>query len=182
MVDVFFERASNDYLDFCYNLRNEEMSVKYSNKGIIPYDVYKEKYFENINNSILIVKKGKYTKSNYKDVFLNDVIGYVIFEDIGEGFYEISIAIIPSERGKGYGTAILEEAYNDMFNNYFAKAIIAKLYSNNIGSKKIFEKAGYKLINTNQKIDDIRGSLLTYIRLNDFRVVEGRIYYDSKKE
>ena len=63
---------------------------------------------------------------------------------MNEGYYNISISTAPDFMGKGYGSAILEIACAQKELLQYAKYFVAEVFEDNIPSKKIFEKNGFK--------------------------------------
>ena len=62
-----------------------------------------------------------------------------------EGYYNISIFTAPNNSGKGYGSLILDMACKNEKLLTVAKFFVAEVFDDNIPSKKIFLKNGFKV-------------------------------------
>jgi RimJ/RimL family protein N-acetyltransferase len=90
----------------------------------------------------------------------DDYIGQIRINKVNEIDSIIGVSVCIDHRGLGYGSQILKEASNDYFKSFKNSIINAYIKSDNISSKKIFEKAGfswlrnilYKNFNTDQYI------------------------------
>jgi len=86
-------------------------------------------------------------------------LGFLAFEPVpdplGEGrsCCEISIQIDPKFRGKGLGTAALEQIHPWILNRGYT-AIYAEVKKENLSSQKMFSKAGYGFIGLAEKVLD----------------------------
>lgn len=90
-------------------------------------------------------------------------IGVLRYDLTPEGLAEVSIYVVPDQCGKGYGGALLlagerwlREAHPDVI------AVEASVLSENIGSRKAFEKSGYSaaLIRYRKSLDRAGGAAL----------------------
>jgi UDP-2,4-diacetamido-2,4,6-trideoxy-beta-L-altropyranose hydrolase len=71
-------------------------------------------------------------------------IGQIRFDKINN-LSEIDITIAPNQRGKGYGSFLINYICNFYLNNFDVNKIIAKIKNKNIGSIKAFTKADFKI-------------------------------------
>ena len=62
-----------------------------------------------------------------------------------DGYYNISIFTAPNLSGKGYGSKVLELSCQDKNLLSKAKYFVAEVFDDNIPSKKIFLKNGFKI-------------------------------------
>jgi RimJ/RimL family protein N-acetyltransferase len=72
-------------------------------------------------------------------------LGMVRFDRCG-GTWLASINLAPEERGKGYGQAALEGAIRLLIDCIGSCRISAEIRHDNLGSIRIFEKCGFRLI------------------------------------
>jgi len=73
-----------------------------------------------------------------------EAVGYVRCEARGD-VGEVSIALAPAARGKGYGTAALREAAARLFAEGTLRALRAYVLPHNAASVRAFERAGFVL-------------------------------------
>ncbi len=71
-------------------------------------------------------------------------IGYVRFQLRGSDA-EVSVALSPEERGKGYGTAALRAAAEQLLSEGKVTQVVALIKISNSGSRQAFERAGFRL-------------------------------------
>jgi RimJ/RimL family protein N-acetyltransferase len=120
--------------------RNNEITRKYSkNKDLITYDQMKW-ILENV-----------YYKCNLKPYIAkidDKYIGFIGFLNYNNDIY-ISININPDFRGNGYGSKILKEVLNKI---EYGITINAEIIKDNLASIKLFEKCGFKLVNTDDDL------------------------------
>jgi L-amino acid N-acyltransferase YncA len=76
-----------------------------------------------------------------------DAVGTVRLDVVDKGILEVSININPEMRGKGLGQVVLQRACEKGF-SLGANRLLAKVKQENAASIKIFEKVGFKLLNT----------------------------------
>jgi RimJ/RimL family protein N-acetyltransferase len=126
-------KAMMEDLDFLVMLRNEDANVRFSKRGTLLPEVIRKDYFENPDKHVFVV----YMKDNR--------VGYLIFTDLGDTRFEISVAVSPEFRGKGLGHLIVKEGTSFGFRELGAKTIVAEIYPANIASLKIFQSQGYGL-------------------------------------
>lgn len=62
-----------------------------------------------------------------------------------EGYYNISVFTAPEQIGKGYGSSILNMACKDDNLLKVANFFVAEVFEDNVPSKKIFLKNGFKI-------------------------------------
>jgi RimJ/RimL family protein N-acetyltransferase len=72
---------------------------------------------------------------------------------------EIGYALLPSERGKGYGTEALEMMVDYLFLARDTVRIQVQTDPRNVASQRIIEKVGFKKEGTLRKILFMRGEL-----------------------
>ncbi len=70
-------------------------------------------------------------------------VGYVRFQLEGEKA-EVSVALDPDERGKGYGPAAVRAACDHLLTEGTAKQVTALIKQSNPPSKTAFERAGFR--------------------------------------
>jgi RimJ/RimL family protein N-acetyltransferase len=79
-------------------------------------------------------------------------VGFLYFKDIG-GFVEISIVVNPDCRGLGYSTEIIKRAtYHILHEREGYFGVVAFIKEENIRSILAFHKAGYKYLETIDKM------------------------------
>jgi len=71
-------------------------------------------------------------------------IGYVRFQLTGSDA-EVSVALDPEERGKGYGSAAVRAASDELLAKGGVKRVIALIKHSNPSSRQAFERAGFRL-------------------------------------
>ncbi len=71
-------------------------------------------------------------------------IGYVRFQ-LGGSDAEVSVALDPEERGKGYGPAAVRAASEQILSQGKVKRVLALIKYSNPGSRAAFERAGFQL-------------------------------------
>jgi RimJ/RimL family protein N-acetyltransferase len=64
--------------------------------------------------------------------------------DVTAAVGEVSIALAPSERGKGIGGALLRRLQGDLAQDFQVMALTAAVHEGNIPSRKVFEAAGFR--------------------------------------
>jgi RimJ/RimL family protein N-acetyltransferase len=69
-------------------------------------------------------------------------IGYVRF-DLSGGEAEISVSVDQSERGKGYGVAVIKNGSDHLLTTEPVQRIVAHIKTNNPASVVAFERAGF---------------------------------------
>jgi len=84
---------------------------------------------------------------------------YVLHLGTGTKQLEVGYALIPDERGKGYGTEALETIVDYLFLSKDLMRIQVQTDLRNVASQKIIEKAGFKKEGTLRKSLFMRGEL-----------------------
>ena len=84
---------------------------------------------------------------------------HVLHLGTGTKQLEIGYALLPSERGKGYGTEALEMMVDYLFLARDTVRIQVQTDPRNVASQRIIEKAGFKKEGTLRKILFMRGEL-----------------------
>lgn len=120
---------------FFYECRNDKESRKNArNTGFINYSEHEFWFRKAINNNSLVFYVGEKN---------NERIGVVRFT-YGNPT-EIAIHLHPEKRRQGYGTILLRESIKDFIKkNLEEKVLMATIRPSNIGSIRIFEKAGFR--------------------------------------
>ena len=70
-------------------------------------------------------------------------LGVTRFDLRSPEVYEVSINLNPAERGKGYGSVIIEKGIEDLISHCKVKLLWAACKRINVASRKSFEKAGF---------------------------------------
>lgn len=73
----------------------------------------------------------------------NEAVGQVRIEKFDSHNAIISISVDSTKRGQGYASKMLEISTSDFLNSNDLVIIHAYIKESNVGSKKIFEKAGF---------------------------------------
>lgn len=116
------KKVTEDDIDFLYSLMNNKEVRKFLlNPGQFSYKEH-IKYWKNFKGKAFII------------YYKNKKVGLLREEN-----NEISLHILPEYWNKGIGSKALTEYCHDKHN------LRAKIKPGNIGSIKIFEKAGFKL-------------------------------------
>lgn len=116
--------------DFFLSVRNEELSVKfsYSQKPVDP--AVHDRWWRETHDDLLVAKVGGIR------------VGTVRLSTIDETTCEVHLALVASERGKGYAAGMLQEARR-MAEELGYSRIIARVDSPNTASLRAFLRAGY---------------------------------------
>lgn len=126
-------KATPADLDFLVNLRNEEGSARFSKRGKLTAEQIEADYFRNEKKTAYIAQ------------VQGERIGYVIYAILSRERFEISVALTPSQRGKGLGKKLVEAGTRFGLDTLGAAEIIAEIFSRNVVSQKTFIQAGYVL-------------------------------------
>lgn len=119
-------------------------------------------------------KHGNFTKTkplNYKDHIIwfkkildlnkdriyvayynNKKLGYIRFDFISKGLFEISLALLPKYLGKNFGTKMLTSSVTKLKKKLNLIKIVAKVKKDNKRSRKFFIKNGFKNIRYCKKV------------------------------
>lgn len=73
-------------------------------------------------------------------------IGQVRFEQRHDGEADIHVSVAPESRGMGYGTALIDAAVEELGRAAAVKEVNAYIRSENLGSLRAFEKAGFRKV------------------------------------
>lgn len=131
--------ASNSDVRFYFELKNDKKVLAASfNSNKVNFETHKKWFFDKLSS---------------KDTFLyliclhNHKVGQIRL-DVQNNVGEISISIIEKYRGKGISPAAIKILSSLMFKKILGlKKIIAKIKTENLYSKKVFLKAGFKVKN-----------------------------------
>ncbi|MAC92184.1 MAG: GNAT family N-acetyltransferase [Flavobacteriaceae bacterium] len=153
--EIYFRPyISNDATDF--KVLNIEWLEAYFE--VEPYDELildnpKREILDNGGSIFMMLKEGK-------------TIGTFAFLNKEDGLYEFSkMAVIPKERGKGYGNLIMQFAIRHAEKNYWKSLI---LYSNTIleNSIHLYKKYGFLEVPIDPGINYSRGNIKMELKLN----------------
>ena len=125
--------ATLDDLDFMAQLRNEEASAKYSRRGALTLEQVRVDYFENSAKHPFIASLG------------GEQVGFVIYELLSEQEAEISVALVPAQRGKGIGVALIKAGTQYGLERFSLSRMLAEIFPANSASVRAFESAGFLL-------------------------------------
>ncbi len=120
-------------LEFLVSLRNEQECVKFSNRGVLTTKQVEADYFGTVNKNAYVVEEN------------GQNIGYLICRKVSDNTYQISVALAPQERGKGYGGPMMSEAARICIEQYGANEVVAEVHANNLPSIRSMEKVGFKI-------------------------------------
>jgi UDP-2,4-diacetamido-2,4,6-trideoxy-beta-L-altropyranose hydrolase len=75
--------------------------------------------------------------------------GQVRFDFHSNESCEINIAVAPQWRGRGFGTILIREGINKIFQDFpGTRSILALIKPDNAASKKAFQKCGFQYVDT----------------------------------
>lgn len=156
----FIECQSGDEMMYSNLILNPDIS-KY-------YQPNSEIYSLN-NNFFNEVKKYKYPFCHFIAKSIGQAIGIIsIYPTQNNLIYGMSIYVIPSQQGKGYGKKMLREFINEV-KKWKKKGIIANeknmkleavIHVDNIASLKIFKAIGFETVGRAKFINGINAYLL----------------------
>lgn len=89
------------------------------------------------------------------------IVGTIGAYDYKEGSIEVGFSVVPGWQGRGFATEALKRVLRYLTENESIPCVTAWCASENIGSKRVLEKAGMKLVNTK------KGGLAVSDRLYD---------------
>lgn len=128
-------------LEFLIGLRNETVCVEYSNRGILTLEQVEKDYFHTPDKNAYVVEDN------------DKKIGYLICRRLNDGNeekegnnkvrYQISVALIPEARGKGYGGPMMYEAARLCIDQHGAEEVVADVHARNLPSIRSMEKVGF---------------------------------------
>ncbi len=132
MTNLYLRQAEKDDAELILNWRNDKLSREHSfDKSIIDHDSHMIWYENRLNDPecrMYMLMRGA------------DNVGHIRL-DIRDGVGKISYMIAPSERGKGYGTAIIRLC-EDMVSEDL-DMLLGLVENDNEASLKCFRKNGY---------------------------------------
>ena len=70
----------------------------------------------------------------------------VRYDFLGRGRAEVNINLAPRERGKGWASRVISECNGWLKESQGIGTFIAKIKRDNVGSIKVFQKAGFNLL------------------------------------
>lgn len=140
-------KATKEDLEFLVDLRNEEANVRFSRRGVITSEEAEKDYFHNPTKQPFIAREEGVP------------VGYVIFEDVGDSNYEISVALAPEQRGRRKGTQLIKDGSEFCLDNLGAEKVLAEIFPENEASLRAFEGADFQPVHTPEQAP---GVLWTY--------------------
>lgn len=120
-------------LEFLVSLRNEERCVEFSNRGVLTHEQVENDYFSTPDKNAYVVEED------------DQKIGYLLCKRINDKRCQISVALSPEMRGKGYGGQMMQEAARICINQYGANEVVADVHANNLPSIRSMEKVGFTI-------------------------------------
>jgi RimJ/RimL family protein N-acetyltransferase len=153
MKKIKFRKAELSDINIFFKWINEaEVRANSFDSNIVTW----EEHVKWFNEKIYDPNYSFYLFQNNND----DYIGQIRINKINDIDSIVGVSVCNDFRGLGYGAQIIEEASNDYFKSFKNSIINAYIKSDNISSKKIFEKAGfswlrnimYNNFNTNQYV------------------------------
>ncbi len=120
-------------LAWLVDLRNEERTAKYSKRGIRTREDIEQDYFHNPAKTVYVVV----------DPAGRGDIGYGLLDDLGDGSYEIGIAIHPDHRGRRLAPDLIQALCAHAVRAFAAHELIAKIFPGNEASIRSFARAGF---------------------------------------
>lgn len=133
-TSITLRKADFGDLIFLYNLRNEETVRNASfSSAIIDLKTHKDWYKKKLKDNNQLILIGEINKEK---------IGQIRFE-IEKDHAEVSLAISPEQRGKGYGIELLNLGCQYVFSKLNINKIFAHIKPENSASLKVFSKAGF---------------------------------------
>jgi len=85
---------------------------------------------------------------------IDEEIGLIRFEKKNDK-WNVGIVIDPQARGKGFGKETLNLGLQE-FSKLYTDVVLAQIKEDNIGSIKIFEANGFKIINTVNSVHNLK--------------------------
>ena len=145
--DVDFQFACVNDLDFWgeYTHPVIEQAPKWALMRII--DEYPNEFQRVMEDNPFIILKKDGTKIGLTWHFTNQPHGHI----------EIACFLVPSERGKGYGTEAVQLMVDNLFIYRNIVRIQAKAIVENKAAQRVLEKAGFKAEGTIRKLSLVRG-------------------------
>jgi RimJ/RimL family protein N-acetyltransferase len=145
--DVDFQFACFNQIDFWgeYTHPVIEQVPKWGVMRII--DDYPNDFQKVMEDNPFIIQKKDGTKIGLTWHFTNQPSGHI----------EIACFLVPSERGKGYGTEAVQLMVDNLFIYRNIVCIQAKAIVENKAAQRVLEKAGFKAEGTIRKLSFVRG-------------------------
>lgn len=132
---ISLRKAQKQDLMFYFQLRNEP-SVRVLSFSAEPVDIathttWFSQKLQDPNTYLFVIEVG------------NELIGQIRV-DVEDNQGEVSIAIVPEHRGKGYAALAIQEASERVFEEAaYVDAMVAHMKIENIASQKSFKRAGF---------------------------------------
>lgn len=136
-MNITLRKAQKDDSEFLFNLRNEEAVRRVSgNSESISFETHSAWFAKKLAGAASVI-------------FITEEEGIPIaqirFDIEGKDNADISIAVVASKRGKGYGATIIKAATTRFLEEHRdVSAVSAFINLGNEASRKSFAKAGYK--------------------------------------
>ena len=138
-LDLTIRMAGKGDMEAVYELSNDPVVRANSiNREPIPWDDHVAWYNSKIASDDCC----------YYLIFDGDRLAAQVRFDIEDGTALISISINETHRGRGLSSRILRETSSRFFKESDVQSIIAEIRTDNEGSVRAFEKAGYTLLKT----------------------------------
>ncbi len=119
---------------FLVALRNEAENARRSRRGVLPGSVVEQDYLCNPDKTCLIIEKH------------GTPIGYAVFADVGDGCFDVSIALVPEVRGAGLGRRAIADASRHWLEARPHARLLAEIHCENSRSLRAFAAAGYAFL------------------------------------
>jgi len=154
--NIIIRKALYSDIDNLYTLANDPVVRNLSfNTEIISYKEHKLWFINTLKEN----KRYLYIFEEESGNF----IGQINFLKTGNKNFIISISIKKEYRGRGLGHLLLNKAIKRIrIDDYEVKKIIAYIKKENIVSKKIFERAGFELIDNNYLYEAQKAIIMEY--------------------
>lgn len=127
-------KANSKDLPFLTEVRNDPISAQYSKRGVLSEETIALDYLENPSKECFIVSRDSVP------------IAYTIFEKISPTKAEISLALHPDFRGKGFSTLILNKVSLFAVQKLGYGTIEARIFTKNSASMHLFQKCHFKIV------------------------------------
>ncbi len=151
---ILLRKATKNDSEFLFTLRNEESVRRVSgNPESISRETHEKWFEEKLTSSAAVIFIAEENGS---------AIAYVRFEVIQKDTASISVALVPSARGKGNGTRIITQATTRFLDEHPALSEVrAYINLGNEASEKSFSAAGYE-----PKGDSERGGMRQHLLIS----------------
>lgn len=136
LMDTLLELRTARLADsaFLVALRNEPENARRSRRGVLPGSVVEQDYLRNPDKTCLIIET------------LRRPIGYAVFADVGDGCFDVSIALLPQIRGAGLGRRAIADASRHWLEARPHARLLAEIHRDNSRSRRAFAAAGYAFL------------------------------------